>query len=69
MEEDNKSKFPAINTFDVQQVYSPWYVSIPITPSFSPNIPFFVNFSSNFSALESNLTNQFYCPKKGGEGE
>jgi hypothetical protein len=69
VEEDNKSKLPALNpSFDIPQVYSPWYVSIPLTPSFSPSVPFFVNFSTNFSSFDSNFSNQFYCPKKAGDG-
>jgi hypothetical protein len=67
VEEENKSKLPSLNpAFDVPQVYSPWYVSIPMTPTFSPTVSFFVNFStSNFQpSFDSAFANQFYCPKK-----
>jgi hypothetical protein len=49
--------------FELPQVYSPWYVNIPITPTFSPSVPFFVNLSS-FSAFDANYSNQFYAPLK-----
>lgn len=62
VQEENKSKNPLLNpSFEV---FSPWYVSIPLTPNFSPNVPFFVNFSTTFSSLDSNFSNQFCCVKK-----
>lgn len=52
--------------FELPSVYSPWYLSIPITPTFSPTVPFFVNIPT-FSAFEANFSNQFYCPRKSSE--
>jgi len=49
------------------QVFSPWYVGIPITPTFSPSVPFLVNFSAGFSSFDSHCANQFYFPKKSSE--
>jgi hypothetical protein len=52
--------------FELPSVYSPWYLGIPITPTFSPSVPFFVNIPT-FSAFEANFSNQFYCPRKSSE--
>jgi hypothetical protein len=68
IEEEDRIKLPTINpSFDIPQVYSPWYVSIPMTPTFSPSVPYFVNFSTNFSSFDSNFANKFYCPKNSND--
>lgn len=45
------------------QVFSPWYMGYPITPTFSP---FYVNVST-FSAFDANINNQFYAPNRQSE--
>lgn len=61
-----ESRSRPINPSFEGQVFSPWYVSIPMTPTFSPNVPFFVNFSAaSFQpSFDSAFANQFYCPAK-----
>ncbi len=52
---------------DLPQVYSPWIVGVPITPTISPNVSFFINVP-NFSSYDHNFANSFYESAK-GEGE
>jgi hypothetical protein len=52
---------------DLPQVYSPWIVGVPITPTISPNVSFFINVP-NFSSYDHSFANSFYEPAK-AEGE
>ncbi len=44
---------------DLPQAYSPWFMGVPLTPTLSPTLSFFINLP-NFSALESRFTSSFY---------
>jgi len=48
---------------DLPHVYSPWFIGVPLTPTLSPNVSFFINVP-NFSSYENNCTNSFYNPTR-----